>query len=417
MSARVRTATPELSSLAHVLPQVSTDSSPPAPPAPRRAGSGGRGIAPLVDILSVPLWRNLLIALAGALLINVFFLAIGLQGSLLEDEGVRDMLLGVAIGASMWLSLGYLNSWLTRQVDWLRRPWSSFLTAFASNVVVSVVVLAAIYFVTFVALGDESAGDWARRQHPGIYIGSTLIALLIAAIYQGAFFLGTWKESLLEGERLKTASAAAQFEALNAQLNPHFLFNSLNVLSALVRRDAAQAEAFIQGLSQVYRYVLDVRREALVPVARELDALEAYVGLVQMRFGAERLRVEVDLDAEREAYVVPLVLQMLIENAVKHNGATRRDPLHVRVYTEGDELVVANNRVPRFDRPEGGGLGLDNIRERYRLATGREVGVEALPERFAVRLPIVREAPVGAPLPEAGEVPARRSASPASALP
>lgn len=214
---------------------------------------------------------------------------------------------------------------------------------------------------------------------------NVLIIILLALGVRAGYNL---VERTAELRTLRAERAEAQLSALRAQINPHFLFNSLNVLSALVKTDPARAEDFIQGLSTVYRYVLEVKGEQLVPLDRELTAARAYGELVGMRFGAERLRIDFDLEPRPGERIVPLALQMLLENAVKHNGATRRSPLHVRLTREGAEIVVRNNRVPLFEPAERRGIGLDNIRERYRLATGKDVRVVSGAEGFEVALPI-----------------------------
>ena len=369
-------------------PRPGAASAPVASSAPRTARRGLFGS--LTDILNQPVWQVIAVALGGALLINGFFWLIGLMASPDErwDETLLNFALGTSIAFAMWMSMGYLNAWLTRHVDWSGRPWRTFAVAFACNVVVATVTLGSVYFLFFVGFQGESPDHWLARQHPGNYIGSVLIGLLITAIYQGGFFLKGYRESAVQAEELKRANLQAKYEALNAQINPHFLFNSLNVLSALVRRDPSAAEAYIQGMSEVYRYVLAVRGERLVPLDRELDALDAFAKLVTMRFGDSRLRILVDLEPRPDERVVPLALQMLVENAVKHNGATRTNPLHIRVVRAGDRLEVTNNRVPLFDAADGAGVGLDNIRERYRLATGREVEIVDGAEAFTVSLPL-----------------------------
>ena len=350
----------------------------PDTPAPRP-----RLLPGLTAIRDQPFWRVALTALVGSALINLFFYGIGWAGPELKFLG-----LGTSIAFAMWLTMSYTNAYLSARFDWLGRPWRAFLLAFALNVVVAAATLSAVYFVFWVGFEGEAPGHWLRRQRFGDYFGSILIGLLITAIYQGAYFVKLWKESVRESEALQRAGLTAKYEALNAQVNPHFLFNSLNVLSALVRRDPEAAEGFIQGLSEVYRYVLEVRGEQLVPLARELEALGAYAKLVTMRFGGSRLVIDVDLGPRPGETVVPLALQMLVENAVKHNGATRQHPLVIRVYREAGHLVVANNKVRLFEPPESKGIGLDNIRERYRLATGGAVVVEDAPDSFTVKLPL-----------------------------
>ncbi len=341
------------------------------------------------DIETAAFWKVALTALVGAILITATIAALGGNIDLAHPgQMLRDMSISVMIGFSLWLNGGYLNSWLTHQVDWLERPRRGFLISLAANVVTVALITTlclAVYVIGILGIEASRFPDVISRSS---YITSITISLLITAIYQSAYFLNTWKASLVQAEQLKVANLAAQFEALNAQINPHFLFNSLNVLSALIRSDAERAESFIQGLSAVYRYVLEVRRETLVPLGRELDMLHAYANLLTTRFG-DRLRLEIGPQSGEDVYVVPLALQMLVENAVKHNGATRDKPLGVCLRREPEWLVVANNVSPLFEPAEGKGVGLGNISERYRLAAGREIRIEHSTERFEVWLPVL----------------------------
>ena len=380
-------------------PPMPTPSPAPSPPRlrmlgerlgartrPRRAEDGGS------------FWRKLGMALLGSVVITVGFG--GALGWFGDDSAVgvaKSMSYGIAIGVGLWLACSYLNSWLSRAVDWLDRPWRSFLVTVVANVAAIVAVRFAIDAVFLTYVYPSARRGLIERLYVENYVSAVLIALFITAIYQGAFFLRLWKERFRENEQLRTANLAAKYEALNAQINPHFLFNSLNVLSSLVRTDAARAEGFIQGLSAVYRYVLEVRQEPSVPVARELAALRAYGELVRTRFGPDRIDLDIHLgdgdgdDGDDDGgRVVPLALQMLVENAVKHNGATRARPLRITVAREGDYYAVRNNRVALFEPAAGSGIGLDNIRERYRLNGGAEVIVEASDESFAVKLPVLR---------------------------
>ena len=339
-------------------------------------------------------WFNLGLAVFVSLLVTVAFGGLfGWFGDSSAAGIVKSISYGLAIGVGLWLACSYLNSWLSRTINWLDTPGRAALITLAANVVAVVAVrfLVDAVFLTFVY--PSSRYGLLERLEVGNYLSALFIALFISTVFQGAFFLRLWKERFRENERLRTANLAAKYEALNAQINPHFLFNSLNVLSSLVRTDAERADGFIQGLSEVYRYVLEVRHEPAVPIARELEALRAYVDLVETRFGPERLTVDVRLDADDDAgaggRIVPLALQMLVENAVKHNGATKASPLRIEVLRADGYFVVRNNRVALFERPDGNGIGLDNIRERYRLNGAPEVVVEADASQFTVKLPVL----------------------------
>ncbi len=339
-------------------------------------------------------WQATLSAFIGALVLSVILvLGINNWGLLATAAGWRQFLLSLSIAMSLWLFSSYLNArWLPPYIDWRGAPGRSVAIALVANVVSVYLIMAVVFFVFFVLLRGVSWSEYLDLLSFENIVPSVIITLLVTTVYQSMFFLQGWRDAALHTEQLNSATLLARYETLNAQVNPHFLFNSLNVLSALIRRDPDGAEAFVQGMSQFYRYVLEVRGETLVALSRELQALEAYTQLVSTRFGADRLKIDFRVPEElHERLVVPLALQMLLENAIKHNGASRRNPLLIEVFAEADELVVRNKRVTLFGPVESAGIGLANISERYRLATGRDISIVETEDSFAVRLPLVAQ--------------------------
>jgi LytS/YehU family sensor histidine kinase len=170
-------------------------------------------------------------------------------------------------------------------------------------------------------------------------------------------------------------------------VSPHFLFNSLNALTNLVYEDQEKAVKFIKQLSEVYRYVLDTRDKEVVSLTEELKFLESYLFLQRIRFG-NKLRVTIDLSGD--PMLAPLALQMLIENAIKHNIISEADPLNIRIFSEDGYLTVENNLQKKSVLGErSSGVGLDNIRKRYEFLTDREVKVLETPVSFVVKLPLL----------------------------
>lgn len=212
--------------------------------------------------------------------------------------------------------------------------------------------------------------------------------------YESRHFFQQWAANVRRAEQLQTAGQRAQLEALQQQLDPHFLFNSLNTLAALVEPDNAPAQQFVEQLADVYRYVLLSRERRTVPLAEELAFVEAYVALQKARL-RDNLRVDVRIPADlRQQHVAPLSVQLLIENALKHNEASRQHPLRVQVTVEDGWLTVQNPRRARGSSfaPAGTGTGLRNIRERYALLLpARPVEIAAEPDSFTVRLPLIGE--------------------------
>ncbi|GAB2476802.1 histidine kinase [Hymenobacter qilianensis] len=197
----------------------------------------------------------------------------------------------------------------------------------------------------------------------------------------------------LRAEQLQKESFQAQLEALKNQVNPHFLFNSLNVLGSLIYKDQDQAVTFLHRLSGVYRSVLTHSDRLTVPLRAELELADAYIYLMKTRFG-DTLDFQIDVPADKQVCEVPpAVLQLLIENAIKHNGATTNKPLRVRICVDQDQLVVENNRQPRLDAAPSTGLGLQNIINRYEHLTPKPVQIVPTDETFTVRLPLLSASP------------------------
>jgi sensor histidine kinase YesM len=189
--------------------------------------------------------------------------------------------------------------------------------------------------------------------------------------------------------QLQKETFQAQLEALKNQVDPHFLFNSLNVLGSLIHLDPDRAVQFLGQLSDVYRALLDTGAQPLVPLHREMELVRAYASLMETRFG-EALRVQWDIaPAWEQALVPPTAVQMLLENAIKHNGSTIRKPLIIKMSAADGLLVVENNRQPRTDAVASTRLGLQNIQRRYQHLTDRPVEIVPTPTSFIVRLPLL----------------------------
>jgi LytS/YehU family sensor histidine kinase len=196
------------------------------------------------------------------------------------------------------------------------------------------------------------------------------------------------KKSQLEAEQLKKQNIEAQFEALRNQINPHFLFNCFNVLSTLVHKDAEASSQFISQLSNVYRYLLYNQEKKIVPLKEELAFLASYSYLLRTRFN-ENLSIENKIAPSDSIMVAPASLQMLIENAIKHNVATKKTPLHIQLERQGDFITVSNSLQKKEAEQESTKIGLKNIANRYKLLSNQEVKIEKTETHFTVKLPIL----------------------------
>lgn len=193
---------------------------------------------------------------------------------------------------------------------------------------------------------------------------------------------------VVENEELRMASLRHQYESLKNQLNPHMLFNSLNTLQLLIRESPSKALDYSQELSRVLRYTLQEHDTQCVTLREEMKFVEAYIFLMKMRF-EENLLFQVDIDPELESCQLPsMAIQLLIENAIKHNEISNRNPLTVSIYTEGLTLVVSNPIQAKRQPAAGPGIGLDNLAKRYQLLWQQDIQISAENNQFCVRLPL-----------------------------
>jgi LytS/YehU family sensor histidine kinase len=203
-------------------------------------------------------------------------------------------------------------------------------------------------------------------------------------------FLGGWQLAMATAAARERDLVQAQLDALQAQVNPHFLFNSLNTIYGVIAEDPARAQALLLKLAEVFRYALRHGRTQLVPLSEELSFVAAFAELLEVRHG-DGLVIERRLTGdEPELWVPPMTLQLLIENAVKHNRIDGGDALHVVIEHDEDRLRVHHAPRPRLTASAGEGRGLKNIAERFALAGAAGVAVRSSPERFEVEVPLLR---------------------------
>ncbi|MBL7726425.1 MAG: histidine kinase [Dinghuibacter sp.] len=227
------------------------------------------------------------------------------------------------------------------------------------------------------------------------FIGSNAATLfctiMVIAIYESVYFMSELRKSVQQQESLKRESLDAQLNALKTQVNPHFLFNNLNTLASVIPEDPGKAVSFVQQLSKLYRHILDVKDEPSIPLRAELDVMKAYIFLLKTRFG-DNLEVSIQVPEEKLSQkIAPLSLQILMENAIKHNIVSSTRPLNIEVFTQNGSLLVSNNLQVKNQLNERAGLGLDNIRNRYSLLCNRNIEVTNNGNSFTVSVPLLND--------------------------
>jgi two-component system, LytTR family, sensor kinase len=260
----------------------------------------------------------------------------------------------------------------------LMMTFGAFLVVFAGVKVFDRLIIKQIYYST---------------HQPGIIIEFTatlLLSCLVISIYEAYFFAHELQRTVTEKTALERDYVQSQLEGLRNQVNPHFLFNSLNTLIYLIPEDQDKAVKFVHQLSKVYRFLLESREAKLIPLEEEMAFLDAYIFLQKERFG-ENLQVQISaLPSLKKTGIIPLTLQLLFENAIKHNIISTEKPLKIDLSVENTHLIVRNNYQPKNRVAIGTGMGLQNIKDRYRLLDNRSVEVIVTPQSFMVALPILQ---------------------------
>lgn len=302
---------------------------------------------------------------------------------------IEKYLVTMGITAVIWLGNRYIMIHSRKRypsfTDVRRRLWYQSVLMFVFTVFANVVLG---------ILADPVFQDEVNRAtRADIIIQSNAAALfstiMIIAVYESIFSLHQLRHSVEETEQLKRESLRAELNALKTQVNPHFLFNNLNTLSSVIPEDPKLAVDFVQQLSKVYRHILEVKDEQSILLKEELDVLRAYAFLLQTRFG-DKLSVTINVPEDRmKKRIVPLSLQLLMENAIKHNIVSSDKPLRIDVFAENGCLVVSNNLQKKNQLTESTGIGLDNIRNRYKLLGNGTVKVTEDGATFTVSIPLI----------------------------
>jgi len=227
------------------------------------------------------------------------------------------------------------------------------------------------------------------KENITMLIISVSMTLMINAIYSAMSFFKFWQYSIKQAESFKRESLRAEFETLKNQINPHFLFNSLNTLTTLIEENNAMASTFVTQLASVYRYVLTQKDKELSPLSDEIAFINSYIYLNRIRFG-DNLITEINIpDSNTNHQIATLAIQMLVENCIKHNIISKKYPLKIQIFIHSNKLIVKNNKQKKHQAAESTGIGLTNIIHRYSYLTTETVDIEENESEFYVSLPLI----------------------------
>ena len=292
------------------------------------------------------------------------------------------------------LGNGFLNDYLDSKFSWTDETRKRTIAAIVGTLLMNIALVYFCNYLNFIVIQGKNPEKFFNGEMNFINWFFINFAIMISAIGHARGFMAAWKNSTKKEvveQKLIAKSANAQFESLKNQLDPHFLFNSLNVLDSLIEENPVQAQRFTNSMSKIYRYVLEQKDKELVSVEEEIDFAKTYCELLKTRF-EDAVTFDFNISEEdKKGFVVPLSLQLLLENSIKHNFATSSKPLNIKIFTEKGNLIIENNLQTRELPNTSTGVGLANIVSRYNLLTERNVFVEKSETFFRVKLPILTE--------------------------
>jgi sensor histidine kinase YesM len=305
-----------------------------------------------------------------------------------------DFSLAINFGYSLLygLSLYYANAFVFIYLDSVytetRFSVQRLIVGFVSTFFITLFVIFLLRVFEEVIVEKQSFTAYIESEKSSSFLIPVVIFLIVSLAIHAFYFYKSFQENKVKEQQLIATTANAQFESLKNQIDPHFLFNSLNVLSSLIEENPDSAQKFTTSLSKIYRYVLEQKDKELIAVSEELAFAKIYMQLLEMRF-ENSISFELPEIVNGDAKVIPLSLQLVLENCIKHNVVSSSKPLHITIRIEENQLVVENNWQKKDVLSSGKGVGLQNIVNRYALLTERKVKIINSEKFFTVYLPIL----------------------------
>ncbi|MCF6222361.1 MAG: 2TM domain-containing protein [Flavobacteriaceae bacterium] len=289
------------------------------------------------------------------------------------------------IGFSVMSFFTYLGNRKWEENERVKR----IVIGITGSVIISMACLFFLRMFTEMTMNSKTFNEFIANENIKNYQFGLWISLTLVIIFHFIYFYNKYQQKKVEESQIVAKTESAKFESLKSQLDPHFLFNSLNVLTSLIDENPRQAEKFTTKLSKVYRYVLEQKDKDLIPLEEELKFAKSYMELLKMRF-EDGINFNIpEKVSSQELKIAPLSLQLLLENAVKHNVITSKDPLEIKIYEENRFLSIENNINPKASLEKSTKVGLKNINQRYGLITDKTVIITNNNNIFKVKLPLL----------------------------
>jgi sensor histidine kinase YesM len=338
------------------------------------------------------MWRKI----RRTLLILLSLIVIGNLMALIMDPSfihnpkiwLTNCLFSIGIGYPMFRLNELFARKFDKRIQWDKQPVKKIVVTLGFVIVLATLVILLLNYIFVYKTGNTFA-VYLRSTFNMILLQIVVVVYIFSLITAFQFF-SMWKVAITQQESLNRKALEMQLETLKNQVNPHFLFNSLNTLTTLVHKDPDLAVTMIMQLSDNYRYVLEQKDKKVVEWTVERQFVKNFLNLQQIRF-RNNLKVNIEKDSPAGFCVIPLSVQMLVENAIKHNVISSESPLSIDILIENDFLVVKNNLQIKTHTERSGNVGLENIRQQYELISGRQVEVTRDDGVFKVRLPLINK--------------------------
>lgn len=306
------------------------------------------------------------------------------EASFFSTEFAIEVLFSTIVTAFNWAGCKSIVIILWRKYPWHLNPFKHLAIELTVVIGFTLGLLLGVFYLRSILSGTEL--DWPLFVRVGIVI--VFVALLLTCFHEALFFYKQWKEHFNKSLVLEKANIKAEYDTLKSQVNPHFLFNSLNTLLSLVE-DNEPAEKYIYNLSDFLRYTLDNKDSNIKSINDELVLVEKYVFLQKSRF-KENLIVDIKIPEEYYHFTIPtLVLQMLVDNSIKHNIISKDKPLKISIYIDSESYIVVENNLQKRYEAKSTKQGLLNIKSRYALLSEKEIVISEEENKFTVKLPLV----------------------------
>ena len=334
--------------------------------------------------------KGFIVCLKLTILFGIIFSIVYQQFSL---KGIGSTFLASAMFSyGIGFGNGFLNDYLNTKWDWITQTKQRVTAGIIGTIIYTIPVVLGINYVIWIVIGGADIAMFFSGSSLFIHLFYIIISFGVSSFLHAKAFMTNWKIAMTQEstkQEIVAKTETAKFESLKSQLDPHFLFNSLNVLTSLIGENPYKAEKFTTQLSKVYRYVLEQRNKDLIPVLEEIKFANTYMELLGMRF-EDAVKFEIPSSiTNKNLKIVPLSLQLLLENAVKHNVVSSSKPLTIRIYEQDNYLIIENNINPKQAIGQGTKVGLRNIADRYGLITDKNVIIENNSKIFKVSLPLL----------------------------